>query len=434
MRIGNSSASVFWLCLAMGVGAAVPVAAVTHNVPGEYTTITAALAAASAGDTVLVAPGIYSPSSNGETFPLTVTVDSLHLLGAGMNQAIVDAESTASVFVFLGSVGARLSGFTITGGWADRGAGIWVKPDTPMEIDHNLVYANGAGLLAAGIFLDSDGWVHHNVVWENFDTDTADTQDPHGVRIQREATPVFEHNLVGRTDGNGLIVSSTAAPTVRHNIFYENGQPAPMRRGRGICWFSTMPLIVYHNLFYNNEVAAMLVPDLGGDFSGEEANVLFPDDDIYGNIDADPHLVDPDNRDFQLNQGSPAIDAGDPGLPYDPDSTIADIGPFYFDQSGGGVPWSEAADGGALSILSGPLSPVTTIEFVLHDPGPATLAVYDVRGRRLAVLADEHLLAGVFEVIWDRRNDSGSEVGSGVYFLRLSTGNKVIAGSFILLR
>jgi hypothetical protein len=61
-----------------------------------------------------------------------------------------------------------------------------------------------------------------------------------------------------------------------------------------------------------------------------------------GNIDADPLFADSINSDFHLtwvnfpvpdSTRSPCIDAGDPESPFDPDSTTADMGAFYFDQT-----------------------------------------------------------------------------------------------------
>jgi len=60
--------------------------------------------------------------------------------------------------------------------------------------------------------------------------------------------------------------------------------------------------------------------------------------DIYYNIYQDPFFVDPVNGNYNLQATSPCIDAGDPNSPLDPDSTIADIGAFYFDQSSFAIP------------------------------------------------------------------------------------------------
>ena len=52
----------------------------------------------------------------------------------------------------------------------------------------------------------------------------------------------------------------------------------------------------------------------------------------------------------------------------------------------------------------------------------ARLAVYDVRGRQVATLLDEHMNAGVHTLNFD-----GSDLSAGVYLLRLETaaGNQV---------
>lgn len=54
--------------------------------------------------------------------------------------------------------------------------------------------------------------------------------------------------------------------------------------------------------------------------------------DTFMNILLDPLFINPAASNYHLQQTSPCIDAGDPSLPADPDSTIADLGAFYFPQ------------------------------------------------------------------------------------------------------
>jgi hypothetical protein len=55
--------------------------------------------------------------------------------------------------------------------------------------------------------------------------------------------------------------------------------------------------------------------------------------DINFNISLDPLFVDSVNGDYHLLDNSPCINAGDSTTQFDPDSTIADMGAFYYDQS-----------------------------------------------------------------------------------------------------
>ena len=52
------------------------------------------------------------------------------------------------------------------------------------------------------------------------------------------------------------------------------------------------------------------------------------------------------------------------------------------------------------------------------SPSHATVSVFDVSGRRVAVLADRQFGAGTNAVSWDGSSD-GSPLPSGVYFVEL---------------
>ena len=79
--------------------------------------------------------------------------------------------------------------------------------------------------------------------------------------------------------------------------------------------------------------------------------------------------------------------------------------------------------GGALlhSAAPNPFGPVTRIRFDMPRAGTVNVSVYDVRGRRVRVLADGQRDAGTFVEDWWGRDERGRAVAAGVYFVRLET-------------
>ena len=49
--------------------------------------------------------------------------------------------------------------------------------------------------------------------------------------------------------------------------------------------------MIAHNIFHGNVRAAILLSGRGGDLDAVEANAADPEDDVYGNLDGDPLLV-----------------------------------------------------------------------------------------------------------------------------------------------
>ena len=47
--------------------------------------------------------------------------------------------------------------------------------------------------------------------------------------------------------------------------------------------------------------------------------------------------------------------------------------------------------------------------------------VYDILGREVIRLRQEHLEAGYHQVLWDGSDEAGREIASGVYITRLVT-------------
>lgn len=72
-------------------------------------------------------------------------------------------------------------------------------------------------------------------------------------------------------------------------------------------------------------------------------------------------------------------------------------------------------------ISPSPARDGATVEFVLPRALHARLAVLDVSGREVAVLADRSFAAGTHAARWDGRDGSGARARAGVYFVRVST-------------
>jgi len=69
-----------------------------------------------------------------------------------------------------------------------------------------------------------------------------------------------------------------------------------------------------------------------------------------------------------------------------------------------------------------PFRPGTTINFRLSNAGQARLEIFDASGRLVRTLFDRQADAGQQQVTWDGLDDQGHQVGSGVYFYRLTSG------------
>jgi hypothetical protein len=83
-----------------------------------------------------------------------------------------------------------------------------------------------------------------------------------------------------------------------------------------------------------------------------------------------------------------------------------------------------------------PFNPSTTICFTLPERAWVTLAIYDVEGRLVKTLVDEMVGEGYQyqERIWDGKDASGSQVGSGVYFYRLTAGDRTLTKKMVMIR
>ncbi|MBU1983913.1 T9SS type A sorting domain-containing protein, partial [bacterium] len=76
-----------------------------------------------------------------------------------------------------------------------------------------------------------------------------------------------------------------------------------------------------------------------------------------------------------------------------------------------------------------PFNPSTTVRFGMPSAAEVRIEVFDVLGRRVTTLAEETFRPGWHDVIWDCRS-----CPTGMYVLRLQTGEKVLLGKMLLMK
>jgi FlgD Ig-like domain len=81
-----------------------------------------------------------------------------------------------------------------------------------------------------------------------------------------------------------------------------------------------------------------------------------------------------------------------------------------------------------------PFNPSTTIQFDLPKAGEVTLKIYNSVGQLVRTLVSGDYEAGAHKVIWDAKDDHGTQVASGVYVSVLKAGNFVAQQKLVLMK
>jgi hypothetical protein len=146
---------------------------------------------------------------------------------------------------------------------------------------------------------------------------------------------------------------------------------------------------------------------------------LGPFDGINGNLNADPLFANAAGGDYSPAAGSPCLPGnnscgtligalGEGGVVVDPVTQ-----PMAF----------------ALAIAPNPFNPGTRLGFSLASPQPVRLQVFDLAGRRVALLLDGLQTAGEHSVVFD-----GSRLASGVYLARLEGPGWATSSKLMLIK
>ena len=81
-----------------------------------------------------------------------------------------------------------------------------------------------------------------------------------------------------------------------------------------------------------------------------------------------------------------------------------------------------------------PFNPVTSIDIIIPDNDFIKLAVYDISGNLVDIIAEGIYNAGSYTFMWDGNNFNGYPVASGMYIYSLIGSSRIESKRMILLK
>ena len=281
-----------------------------------------------------------------------------------------------------------------------KGAAINVIGLDSVYIYKNLIANNISSILCAGIVCDNaNPLISHNIIVNN----TASFAG--AISLKNSSNPTMINNTIANnesTSGFGAMWFASSSATVNNCILIDD-----------LDVFNLLGSTVY-----------VTYTCISGGYSGT------------GNINEDPMFENPTagsgtsynglEASWNLLEGSPCIDAGDPASPPDPDSTIADMGALYFNQ-GIAVDPNCTNLGISLQNYPNPFKGSTTIEYAIKGrlkAEPVEIRIYNVTGQLIETIEAQNGMA-VCEA---------GNLPPGVYFYQLKSDNNNVVKKMLLLR
>ena len=85
-------------------------------------------------------------------------------------------------------------------------------------------------------------------------------------------------------------------------------------------------------------------------------------------------------------------------------------------------------------VRPNPMFGTAWVSFSLTKPGPVTLEILDVQGRRIRTLAHGPRDAGPQRIGWDGRTDAGRTASAGVYLVRMEAEGRSLCRKVVCVR
>jgi nitrous oxidase accessory protein NosD len=232
-------------------------AQVVIRVPGDNPTIQSAIDGASAGDTVLVAPGTYVENINFRGKAITVVSEQ------GPEVTIIDGNFAGPVVTFTSGEGrgSVLRGFTLQRGDATgqvlEGGGVRIDGSSP-TIEANIITNNRACDSGGGIDVDfSSALIEGNVISNNSQSGCSGGVGGGGVSVGGEGqAQIIDNVIVGNSwassAGGGMTLFAAGTPTISGNVIRAN---SAYNSGGGMWIVNHSDALIVQNQIVGNQAA-----------------------------------------------------------------------------------------------------------------------------------------------------------------------------------
>jgi len=76
-----------------------------------------------------------------------------------------------------------------------------------------------------------------------------------------------------------------------------------------------------------------------------------------------------------------------------------------------------------LDAYPNPFNPSTNLRFAIKDAGTVRIDIYNARGQLIRSYENSYNIPGTYQIVWDGKDESGLNAGSGVYLYHMNIGN-----------
>lgn len=85
-------------------------------------------------------------------------------------------------------------------------------------------------------------------------------------------------------------------------------------------------------------------------------------------------------------------------------------------------------------VYPNPFNSSVSLEYGLAEQAQVTFAIYDIQGRKIRSIGCGSMPAGYHSIVWNGANDRDKPVTSGVYFVKMTAGERIFTQRAVLLK